>query len=153
MGSRATGKDPRTGVSTTAPVLWRPAGGATLLATPPVPPFPQVTRFLYGTATGINDRGEAVGTAQFADNSTVFSAGCPRAVLWQSNGTAVDLNSVIPFGTGIQLTAAYAISQNGAILAEGRLNPALVGRTWTFCDGAGAAAGEPSKFLLVPQAP
>jgi len=71
---------------------------------------------LYSTAYGVNAAGLAVGT------STTAGELGRRAFLW--NGTAmVDLNTLIPPGSGIILTEAHGISENGNITGS-----ALVGR-------------------------
>jgi probable HAF family extracellular repeat protein len=65
-------------------------------------------------ARGLNEHGDIVGTAQNA-------AGQPRAVLWR-NGQIIDLNTLIPSGTGWVLESAAGISDGGQIAGYGTLN-------------------------------
>ena len=65
-------------------------------------------------ARGINDRGEAVGTAHNV-------AGQPRAFLWR-NGEMTDLNTLVPAGTGWVLESAAGISDGGQIVGYGTLS-------------------------------
>jgi hypothetical protein len=58
-------------------------------------------------AASINERGQIVGYAG-------------RAVLWQ-DGVAVDLNSLIPAGSGWELISAASINADGYIVGWGRL--------------------------------
>jgi probable HAF family extracellular repeat protein len=44
-----------------------------------------------------------------------------RAVLWEKDGSVVDLNTRIPSGTGIHLLAATNINESGEIVGEGLL--------------------------------
>ena len=64
-----------------------------------------------GVANDINDLGEIVGRLSPDSGYT--------AVLWQPDGTLVDLNEMLPAGSSVHLTNAVAISQNGQIAAEG----------------------------------
>ena len=76
---------------------------------------------------------------------SVSSSGAGRAVL-RAGGTAggiVDLNTVIPAGTGWDLTCAYGVSSTGYIVGTGTLN----GVTQAFLLTP-AATPEPSTLLL-----
>jgi probable HAF family extracellular repeat protein len=73
------------------------------------------------------------------------SSGAGRAVLWAGGtpGGIVDLNTVIPSGTGWDLTCAYGVSSTGYIVGAGTLN----GVTQAFLLTP-AATPEPSTLLL-----
>lgn len=66
-------------------------------------------------AYGINDSGEIVGY------SWPITGDNPHAFLYL-NGIMIDLNSLIPSGTGWQLLEAYGINDTGQIVGEGLLN-------------------------------
>jgi probable HAF family extracellular repeat protein len=100
-------------------------------------------------AYGINDSGEIVGY------SWPVNGGNPHAFLYL-NGIMIDLNSLIPSGSGWQLLEAYGINATGQIVGEGLLNgqshaflldPALVHDT---LGSAAAPVPEPGNAWLVP---
>lgn len=64
-------------------------------------------------AYGINNRGDVVGSAD--------SGGTLRAVLYQK-GVLIDLNALLPAGSGWFLNEARAISENGQIVGTGVIN-------------------------------
>jgi probable HAF family extracellular repeat protein len=66
---------------------------------------------IYSTALGINDHDQIVGASTRADEVQV-------AYLW-SNDQMVDLNTLVPPGSDLLLTAAYDIDENGAIVGVG----------------------------------
>jgi probable HAF family extracellular repeat protein len=66
-------------------------------------------------AYGINDSGEIVGY------SWPITGDNPHAFLYL-NGMMIDLNSLIPSGSGWQLLEAYGINDTGQIVGEGLLN-------------------------------
>jgi probable HAF family extracellular repeat protein len=66
-------------------------------------------------AYGINDSGEIVGY------SWPTTGGNPDAFVYL-NGMMIDLNSLIPAGSGWQLLEAYGINDAGQIVGEGLLN-------------------------------
>jgi probable HAF family extracellular repeat protein len=80
----------------------------------------------FSAAFGTNDAGEIVGTAATA-------AGCCHAFLFRA-GTMIDLNELIPAGSGWVLTEARAINRSGQIAGTGIFN------------------GEQRAFLLTPSA-
>jgi len=80
---------------------------------------------IYSAAFGLNDLDQVVGASTRADEVQV-------AFLW-SNDHMVDLNTLLPAGSGWQLTSANDIDDHGAIVGEG-VRP----------DGA------PRAFLLTP---
>ena len=65
-------------------------------------------------AFAINERGQIVGAANTA-------AGAVRAFLWQA-GVMIDLNTLIPDGSGWVLVSARGISEGGQIVGTGTLN-------------------------------
>ncbi len=62
-------------------------------------------------AYGLNSRGQVVGTSTDCQNAL-------HAFLWQDDGPMLDLNTLIPPGSGLQLTNAIDINNHGEILAE-----------------------------------
>jgi probable HAF family extracellular repeat protein len=76
-------------------------------------------------ALGINIHGHIVGRAQ-------TSRGTTRAFLWR-DGSKIDINTLLPPGSGWVLHAATSISDGGQIVGSGTLN------------------GVPQAFLLSPQ--
>lgn len=70
----------------------------------------------FGYATRINDVGQIVGSSNTA-------SGVEHAVLWNtSNSAAIDLNSVLPSGTGWELQLASDVNNFGVIIGRGTLN-------------------------------
>jgi probable HAF family extracellular repeat protein len=67
-------------------VIWEPNGEIREL-----PPLPGDT---VGFAFGINDRGQAVGTSGKCSNTSVGPPGGPHAVLWESDGSPIDLGTL-----------------------------------------------------------
>ena len=61
---------------------------------------------------GLNGRGQIVG------GSGVCHVGFLHAFLWEDVGPMVDLNTLIPQGSGVQLTNAFNINDRGEILAK-----------------------------------
>jgi len=76
-------------------------------------------------AAAINDQGQVVGSA-------LNSKGESRAVIWD-NGKIMDLNDLIDAGTGLVLTQATAINNDGQIVVEQQ-----------------TPGGTPKSFLLTP---
>lgn len=66
-------------------------------------------------AFSINSRGQIVGQS--------CNIGCSdsRAFLWQNGGPMLDLNDLVPRGTGIKLTEAHFINDRGEIVVVGTL--------------------------------
>lgn len=69
---------------------------------------------IYSAGFAINDNDEVVGMTSRPDGQYV-------AFLWKS-GTLVDLNTLIPGGSGWLLTRAWDIDEQGVIVGEGVLN-------------------------------
>lgn len=82
---------------------------------------------IQSQAISINRQGLVVGSA-------LNSAGESRAVIWE-NGVATDLNTLIPFGSGVVLTRAVAINNKGQIVAQEQFR----------------ADGPARSFLLTPR--
>jgi probable HAF family extracellular repeat protein len=67
-------------------------------------------------AISVNSRGQVVG----ASMST--AGGCDEwttAFLWENGGPSVDLNSLVPSGSGVDLVAGYWANDRGEIVAAG----------------------------------
>jgi probable HAF family extracellular repeat protein len=60
---------------------------------------------------GLNARGQVVGGSSDCHNFL-------HAFLWEDGGPMVDLNTLIPPGSGVQLTNAFNINDRGEILAK-----------------------------------
>jgi probable HAF family extracellular repeat protein len=71
----------------------------------------------------MNQQGVVVGWSGQAMDSNCFANPLTtvRAVLWEKDGSVVDLNTRIPSGTGIHLLAATNINESGEIVGEGLL--------------------------------
>jgi probable HAF family extracellular repeat protein len=69
-------------------------------------------------ATSINNRGQIVGWSGHASGVIIDYT---RAVLWD-NGSVVDLNDLIPRGSGWTLDSAVAINSSGQIAGNGHRN-------------------------------
>ena len=65
----------------------------------------------------INPAGQVVGTSENSDLCRIPTGG--HAFLWENGGPMVDLNSLIPAGSSLQLTFAFAINGNGEIIGVG----------------------------------
>jgi probable HAF family extracellular repeat protein len=64
----------------------------------------------------LNSKGQVVGASKSA------AGGCmawTAAFLWENRGPMVDLNSLVPSGSGVQLRAAEAINDRGEIVVAG----------------------------------
>ncbi len=68
----------------------------------------------YSTPRAINNQGQVVGETETAEFVT-------RAFLWQS-GSMVDLNTLLPAGSGWELNNAQFINNAGRIVGQGTLN-------------------------------
>jgi probable HAF family extracellular repeat protein len=87
-------------------VLWPAAGGIVELGT-----FGGAT----SSARDINNHGQIVGYA-------LDATGASRAFLSDASAVLVDLNSLLPAGSGWVLRSANAINDAGQIVGEGELN-------------------------------
>ena len=65
----------------------------------------------------VNSRGQVVGTSESRDLCLIPTG--EHAFLWENGGPMVDLNSLIPPGSSLQLTFAFAINGNGEIVGTG----------------------------------
>jgi probable HAF family extracellular repeat protein len=65
----------------------------------------------------VNSRGQVVGTSESRDLCLVPTG--EHAFLWEEDGPLVDLNSLIPSGSSLQLTFAVAINNRGEIAGFG----------------------------------
>jgi probable HAF family extracellular repeat protein len=67
-------------------------------------------------ALSINSRGQVLGASESA------AGGCNEwttALLWENGGPSVDLNSLVPSGSGANLTVAFWANDRGEIVAGG----------------------------------
>lgn len=96
--------------------------------------------FAAAYAWAINDSGTAVGTAvKYEDSGRELGL---RAVCWDADGAAVDLNTLIDPNGGWLLTKASSISNTGWIAGVGAFDP----------DGAGGLDAYDRLFLVrVPE--
>ncbi len=65
----------------------------------------------------VNSRGQVVGTSE--DRAHMVIGVGEHAFLWEGNGPMVDLNTLIPAGSSLQLTYAVAINDRGEIAGFG----------------------------------
>jgi probable HAF family extracellular repeat protein len=65
----------------------------------------------------VNSRGQVVGTSENSDLCRVPTG--EHAFLWEDDGPMVDLNTLIPPGSSLQLTFAFAINDDEQIIGIG----------------------------------
>jgi probable HAF family extracellular repeat protein len=65
----------------------------------------------------VNSRGQVVGTSESRDFCLIPTG--EHAFLWEDGGPMVDLNSLIPPGSSLELTFAFAINDPGEIVGIG----------------------------------
>jgi len=65
-------------------------------------------------AEAINSRGQVVGRSRLGDPSTILQ----HAFLWEEGGPMLDLNTLIPAGSNLQLIDAYNVNDRGEILVD-----------------------------------
>jgi probable HAF family extracellular repeat protein len=65
----------------------------------------------------VNARGQVVGTSENRELCSIPTG--EHAFLWENGGPMVDLNTLIPAGSGLQLTFAVAINDRGEIAGFG----------------------------------
>jgi uncharacterized membrane protein len=73
-------------------------------------PLPPPPGFVDSFTSAVNEKGDIVGAVSNPED---------RAVIWPGGGNAVDLNSLIPPGSGWVLRSAFAINNDGAIVGYG----------------------------------
>jgi len=78
-------------------------------------------------AVSINSQGQAVGGSGICGVTRV------HAFLWENGSSAIDLNTLVPSGSGVHLTNAVSINDRGEIASEGLL-----------------PNGDQHTFLLIP---
>lgn len=65
-------------------------------------------------AEAVNSRGQVVGRSRLGAPSTILQ----HAFLWEEGGPMLDLNTLIPAGSNVQLIDAYNINDRGEILVD-----------------------------------
>jgi probable HAF family extracellular repeat protein len=65
----------------------------------------------------VNSRGQVVGTSEDQELCSIFVG--QHAFLWEHGGPMIDLNTLVPPGSGLQLTYAVAINDRGEIAGFG----------------------------------
>jgi len=65
-------------------------------------------------AEAVNSRGQVVGRSRLGDPSTILQ----HAFLWEEGGPMLDLNTLIPAGSDLQLIDAYNVNDRGEILVD-----------------------------------
>jgi probable HAF family extracellular repeat protein len=65
-------------------------------------------------AEAVNSRGQVVGRSRLGAPSTILQ----HAFLWEEGGPMLDLNTLIPAGSGWELIDAYNINDRGEILVD-----------------------------------
>jgi probable HAF family extracellular repeat protein len=65
-------------------------------------------------AEAVNSWGQVVGRSRLGDPSTILQ----HAFLWEPGGPMLDLNTLIPAGSNLQLIDAYNINDRGEILVD-----------------------------------
>jgi len=119
-------------ISGTESQLWLPAICDLSQSAPAFAPIPLPEGFAGGTARGINNNGEVVGSCWTAHTASDQSDRVYAAYVY-SGGTSTDLNRLLDqSGTGWRLLGASGINESGQIAGGG---------TWS---------GEPRGFLLTP---
>jgi probable HAF family extracellular repeat protein len=78
-------------------------------------------------AININSKSQVVGQSGICNGASV------HAFLWEGGGPIIDLNTVVPSGSGVRLTNAFFINERGEIAAQGFL-----------------PNGDQRAFLLIP---
>jgi probable HAF family extracellular repeat protein len=88
------------------PILWK--DGATKI-------LGVVAGDTCAHASYINSKGQIVG------ESGPCPVGPAHAFLWEDGGSIIDLNTLVPYGSGVHLTSAVTINDRGEIAAQGLL--------------------------------
>jgi probable HAF family extracellular repeat protein len=126
-------------------VLWK-NGVKTDLGTVPG----DVCSFAYF----VNLRGQVVGTSEDQESCDLPTG--QHAFLWEHGGPMVDLNTLIPSGSSLQLVFAFAINESGEIIGAG-VPPGCAPQDYSTCGHAyvliPCAAGDARCQAESPAAP
>jgi probable HAF family extracellular repeat protein len=112
-------------------VLWR-KNGAEMIDLGVLPGYS------CSRALSVNSRGQVVGNLETSDLCPTFTG--VHAFLWENGGPMVDLNSLIPRGSRLDLAVPYGINDSGEIVGSG-LPPDCAPQDNQICGHA---------FLLIP---
>ena len=124
------------GPTGTRAFIWTPKDG--------LQPISDVPATELSEALDINNRGQVVGTYEGSLGN--------RAFLWSQRGGFVDLNSLLPTGSGLVLTMATSINDQGQILAIGMAHPDITADRKMDQDEANELHGvDVHSFLLTPK--
>ena len=124
------------GPSGTRAYIWTLTKGITAL--------PDVPRLGFSEALDINNRGQIVGTYETPLGN--------RACLWTNPAAFFDLNDLVPTGSGVVLTMALGINDQGQIIAIGVNSPTTDANHQMDQDEADDAHGaDIHAFLLTPR--
>jgi len=123
------------GPAGTRAFIWTPKDGLQTISDVPATELSE--------ALDINNRGQVVGTYEGSLGN--------RAFLWSQRGGFVDLNSLLPTGSGLVLTMAISINDQGQILAIGMAHPDITADRKMDQDEANELHGvDVHSFLLTP---
>ena len=86
----------------------------------------------------VNSRGQVVGTSESRDLCLIPTG--EHAFLWENGGPMVDLNTLIPPGSSLELTFAVAINERGEIAGFG-VPPGCAPQDYGICGHA---------YVLIP---
>ncbi|MEQ8766645.1 MAG: hypothetical protein RL885_22215 [Planctomycetota bacterium] len=81
---------------------------------------------VHAQAWDLNDQGVVVGSWTDA----VGSLGIGKGAFLYRNGTVTDLNTLLPQGSGWNLTDAVKINEHGQILVAEHVGPGIIDRRW-----------------------
>jgi probable HAF family extracellular repeat protein len=97
------------------PVIWGPQRGE-------IHTLSLLHGDTVGVAIGINDNGEAVGTTGSCANTLVFPlVGGPHALLWEPDGSTIDLGNLAAPGVSVPFSVPLFINKQGEVVGASSL--------------------------------